>query len=75
MEETEFQSRLRQRLGLRVGPEMAKYLLKKLSDGALGHDSISAMGGDAKTGIPLHKTISIKMLKSLSDEDRPTPQA
>ena len=75
MEETEFQSRLRQRLGLRVGPEMARYLLKKLSDSTLGQDSISAMGGDAKTGIPVQKTISIKMLKSLSDEDRPTPQA
>ena len=75
MEETELQSRLRERLGLRVGPEMAKYLLKKISDGTLGQGSISAMGGDAKTGIPIHKTISIKMLKSLADEDRTTPQA
>jgi hypothetical protein len=75
MEETQFQSRLRERLGLRVGPEMAKYLFKKLSDGTLGQDSVSAMGGDAKTGIPVHKTISIKMLKSLAEDDRPTPNA
>jgi hypothetical protein len=75
MEETEFQSRLRQRLGLRVGPEMAKYLLNKISANSLDQDSISAMGGDAKTGIPTHKTISINTLKSLADDDRPNPQA
>jgi len=74
MEETELQSRLREHLGLRVGPEMAKYLLKKLSDGTLGHGTISAMGGDAKTGIPMHQTIPIATLKSLA-EDRPTYSA
>lgn len=74
MEETELQSRLRERLGLRVGPEMAKYLLKKLSDGALSQNSISAMGGDAKTGIPMHKTIPLATLKAIA-EDRPNLQA
>ena len=72
MEETEFQTRLRERLGLRVGPEMAKYLLTKVSKPAAG--SISAMGGDARTGIPMHKTIPISILKTLAD-DQPTPQA
>ena len=51
---------------------MAKYLLTKLSQPAAG--SISAMGGDARTGIPMHKTIPIATLKTLAD-DRPTPQA
>jgi len=74
MEDTEFQSRLRERLGLRVGPEMAKYLLKRISDSTLGQSTISAMGGDAKTGIPIHKTISIAALKALT-EDRPTASA
>jgi hypothetical protein len=71
MEETELQTRLRERLGLRVGPEMAKYLLNKISDGALGQSSVSAMGGDAKTGIPMLKTIPIDTLKSIA-QDRPT---
>ena len=75
MEETQFQSRVREHLGLRVGPEMAKYLLRKLADDTLGQDSISAMGGDAKTGIPVHKIISIDTLKSLTDDDRLTPNA
>ena len=76
MEETQFQTRLRENLGLRVGPEMAKYLLKKLSDGTPGQSGISAMGGDARTGIPLLKTISIDTLKSLADDgDRPTESA
>ena len=74
MEESQLQSALRQRLGLRVGPEMARYLLKKLSDGTLGQGSISAMGGDAKTGIPINKTIPIATLKALA-EDRATPNA
>jgi hypothetical protein len=74
MEETEFQSRLRERLGLRVGPEMAKYLLKRISEGTLGQSTISAMGGDAKTGIPIHQSIPIATLKALA-EDRPTASA
>ncbi len=49
MEETELQRRLRQHLGLRVGPEMAKYLLKKLEGAPLGQGSISAMGGKPRT--------------------------
>ena len=71
MEETQLQTALREQLGLRVGPEMAKYLLKKLSDGPLGQRSISAMGGDAKTGIPMHKTIPIATLKAIA-QDRPS---
>jgi len=71
MEESELQRRLREDLGLRVGPEMAKYLLKKLADGTLGKDAISAMGGDAKTGISMNKSIPIATLKSLA-QDRPT---
>ena len=71
MEETELQKQLRERLGLRVGPEMAKYLLKKMSDGTLGQGSISAMGGDAKTGIPMLKNIPIDTLKSIA-QDRPS---
>ena len=74
MEETQFQSALRERLGLRVGPEMAKYLLKKISEGTLGQSSISAMGGDAKTGIPMLKTISIDTLKQIA-QDRPGTNA
>jgi len=74
MEETELQCRLREHLGLRVGPEMAKYLLKKISDGTLGQGTISAMGGDAKTGIPMNKPIPIATLKFLA-EDRPTSNA
>ncbi len=74
MEETELQRRLREHLGLRVGPEMARYLLKKLSDGTLGQGTISAMGGDAKTGIAMNKSIPLATLKALA-EDRPTSTA
>ena len=74
MEETELQRRLREHLGLRVGPEMAKYLLKKLSDGTFNQSAVSAMGGDAKTGIAVNKSIPIATLKSLAD-DRATPKA
>jgi len=74
MEETELQRRLREHLGLRVGPEMAKYLLKKLTDGTFNQGAVSAMGGDAKTGIAINKSIPVATLKALA-EDRPSPNA
>ena len=74
MEETEFQTRLRQRLGLRVGPEMAKFLLRRMGEGSLGESAISAMGGDARTGIPVLRTIPINVLKNLASEDQANPE-
>jgi hypothetical protein len=71
MEETEFQKRLRGGLGLRVGPEMAKYLLKRMAEGKLGDAAIAAMGGDAKTGVPLRTVIKVEALRALAKEDRP----
>jgi hypothetical protein len=65
MEETEFQARLRERLGLRVGPEMAAYLLKRLNDGTLGEITIPAMGGDARTGMPVLRQLNAAELKAI----------
>jgi hypothetical protein len=70
MEETEFQSRLCERLGLRVGPQMAGYLLKRLSDGTLGESAIPAMGGDARTGMPVLRQLGAAELRALLAETR-----
>ena len=74
MVETEFQARLRQKLGLRVGPEMAKFLMRRMGEGSLGESAISAMGGDARTGVPVMRTIPIQVLKNLAREDRPSKE-
>jgi hypothetical protein len=71
MEETEFQTRLRERLGLRVGPEMARYLLGRLNTGTLGAGSIPAMGTDARTGIPVLRDITSIELRAAANPDRP----
>src|SRR5687767_15821406 len=65
MEETEFQARLRERMGLRVGPEMAAYLLKQVSAGTLGESAIPAMGGDARTGMPVLRQLGMAELKAI----------
>jgi len=49
--ESREQTLIREKLGLRVGPEMARYISGQL---ALGHDgTILVIGGDARTGRPM----------------------
>jgi hypothetical protein len=63
MGETELQARVRERLGLRVGPEMAAYILKQLTDD--GDASIPVIAADARTGVPLRKELSPATLRPL----------
>lgn len=48
MEENAVQSAIREKLGLRVGPEMAAYVLRQLE---AGNQTIGIIGGDARTGV------------------------
>ena len=63
MGETELQRRVREQLGLRVGPEMAAYVLKQL--GSNGGTPIPVIAADARTGTPLRKELSPTVLRSL----------
>ena len=49
MPETEVQQKLRERFGLRLGPEMAAYVLRQLDQNP---ESIPVIGSDARTGVP-----------------------
>ncbi len=69
MQESELQRIYRQMLGLRVGPEMARYVLARLRQGTAGEkipgESIPVMGGDARTGLPLRREIDADMLRAM----------
>ena len=61
--EDEFQRRVREQLGLRVGPEMAAYVLTQLEGN--GEASIVVLAADARTGVPLRKELSAAALRPL----------
>jgi hypothetical protein len=54
----DLQTIVQKRLGLHIGPEMAKYLSQKLSAG----NSVPIIGCDARTGVPKAITIDPKIL-------------
>jgi hypothetical protein len=52
----QLQETLRARLGWRVGPHTAAYILAQLN--APKPKSIKVFANDARTGIPLHETLN-----------------
>ncbi len=50
----------RQQLGLRVGKEMAAFVQRRLDAGAA---SIPLIGRDARTGLPVNRTLDAQSLK------------
>jgi hypothetical protein len=61
MIENELQQRVREKLGLRVGPEVAAYLARRLEQPAA---SILVMAGDARTGRPLLAELDSRELRA-----------
>lgn len=64
MGENELQVRVRERLGLRVGPEMAAYIVKQLA-GRDGSSPVAVIASDARTGVPVRKELAPEMLRPL----------
>ncbi len=52
---------LRQSLGLRVGAEMAEYLIGRLQDGAA---SAAVIGADARTGMAIGEELDLALLRT-----------
>lgn len=50
---------VRQRLSLRIGPETARYIERRLAEGAA---RIEVMGLDARTGVPERRVIDAAAL-------------
>jgi len=61
MEESELRLRVLNRLGLRIGPEMSKYILRKLAE---SDGPIAIIGGDARTGEAQTKVVDSRELMS-----------
>jgi hypothetical protein len=62
VEFAEVQQRVLDAYGIRVEPEMAKYLLRRLSAGG----KVGVIGGDARTGMPTRKLIDPAALAASS---------
>jgi hypothetical protein len=68
VDDKEVQDVLR-RVGIRVGPEVAAYVSRRLSaaaapGGVVG--SIPVIGGDARTGVAVRKEISVAQFQSVA---------
>lgn len=65
IEETSVQAAVRQQLGLRIGPEMAAYLVRSAEAAAIGGGSgaLALIGGDARTGVPVRKQVPLEALR------------
>jgi hypothetical protein len=70
MPESPLQTQVREKLGLRVGKEMAAYILRKLDQSA--DTPIPIMAGDARTGVPIHREIPASELAPIASP-QPNP--
>ena len=69
MEETEVQALLREQLGLRIGREMASYIVRQLGtalDPSTAQSTIRIIAGDARTGLPLCVELPCERLRALA---------
>lgn len=55
------------RLGIRLEPEMCRYVAGRIGDGSAGESgaSIPVIGGDARTGVALRRTVPPELLTAV----------
>jgi hypothetical protein len=68
MQETQLQSLMRERMGLRIGREMAAYLLRHKDDAC---PSIPLIADDARTGAAMQRDLPLETLRKLLAEEQP----
>jgi hypothetical protein len=59
VEESELRSLIRDRLGLRVEPEMSRYVLRRIGE---SNQPIAVIGSDARTGTPRRQIVDPRLL-------------
>ena len=59
MNDTDVQKLLLERVGLRVGPEVARYVLRR-SESIRGE--VPVMGSEARTGIAIRRPVALSIL-------------
>lgn len=64
MGESELQRRVRQALGLRVGPETARYLATRA--GGASEASVPVIAGEARTGRPLRAEVPAEVVRGVA---------
>jgi hypothetical protein len=65
---------LRLRHGIRIEEEMAAYLLRRLAEAGADGGAIPVLGCDARTGVPLRKSIPVDLLQAEPTHDAPEAQ-
>ena len=74
-QETPVQAVVRRQLGLRIGPEMAAYLVRSAEAAAIAGGSgtvgavgtVAVIGGDARTGVAMRKQVPIEAVQRVLD--------
>jgi hypothetical protein len=68
VEARDVQETFREKLGIRLGNEMAKYVLRRLNErqgAGLPLGEIPIMGGDAKTGVAVRTMAPLNLLAAV----------
>lgn len=60
MDESELRLLIRDRLGLRIEPEMSKYVLRRAGE---SDQPIAVIGSDARTGMPRRQMVDPNFLQ------------
>jgi hypothetical protein len=63
MTEIELQQRVLEAYGIRVEPEMCRYVMKKLQQAGAALRELPVIGGEAKTGVPTRRLIDPAVLQ------------
>jgi ribosomal protein S6E (S10) len=77
-QETPVQAAVRRQLGLRIGPEMAAYLVRSAEAAAIAGGSgtlgtagtVALIGGDARTGVAMRKQVPLEMVRQVLGDAR-----
>jgi hypothetical protein len=65
----EVRTRMLAQFGIRIEPEMSRYVLRRLA--APAGETFPIMGGDARTGVPVRRLIPAAAFDVTSSSSRP----
>lgn len=69
MQDSELRLLVRDRLGIRIEPEMCKYVLRRAAD---SDQPLAVIGGDARTGVPRREILDPRALRQGIDRQEPS---
>ena len=63
MDGEEIRKRVLEAYGIRVEPEMSEYVLRRLRQAGTALRELPVIGGEARTGMPVRRTIDLARLQ------------